>query len=110
MDGRCPSCWGHNVSRIGRDRRGDGGRAAAHLMECGDCEHWYWAENGEEVPKLFEVCATAMVRPERCLAEIRDVLNSGRNGFPRYRTGEYNRLCCDCPNGRFLPRRQAAHL
>jgi hypothetical protein len=98
------------VSRIGRGRLGGGASADGHLLECGDCERWFWAETGEEVPKLFEVCATAMVRPERCLAEIREVLNSGGNGFPRYRTGEYNRLCGDCPNGRFLIRRQTAQL
>jgi len=110
MDGRCPFCWNLNVSRVGRGAPGRGRGAARQLMECGDCEKWYWAETGEEVVRLFEICTTSMIRPGRCLAEVREILNSGGNGFPRYRTGEFNRLCSDCMNGSFQPRRPAARV
>ena len=29
-------------------------------MECKDCEKWFWADSGEEVVKLFEICLTSV--------------------------------------------------
>ena len=110
MNKRCPFCWNHNVSRVGRDATGRRRSLGGELMECGDCEKWYWAETGEDVPRLFEVCLTSMISPGRCLAELREILNSGGNGFPRYRTGEFNRLCSDCMSGAFQQRRQSARV
>jgi hypothetical protein len=76
-------------------------------MECGDCEKWYWADSGEEVVRLFEICSTSMIDPRSCLDEVREVLNSGGTGFPRWRTAEFNRLCSDCPNARLVRGRDA---
>jgi len=78
-------------------------------MECGDCEKWYWADSGEEVLRLFEICAASMIDPQNCLEEVRGVLNSGGSGFPRRRTAEFNRLCSDCLSARFAQRRGDAH-
>jgi hypothetical protein len=111
MDGRCPFCWNRNVSRIDRPAAGRGAKTAAGLLlECGDCEKWYWADSGEEVVRLFEICSTSFINPGRCLEEVREVLNSGGNGFPRRRTAEFNRLCSDCMSGRFVSRKADAHL
>jgi hypothetical protein len=72
-------------------------------MECLECEKWYWADSGEQVPRLFEICPIAVIDPLSCLEEVREVLNSGGAGFPRRRTAEFNRLCTDCLEARFGP-------
>jgi len=110
VDGRCPFCWNHNVSPVGQPAAGRGTPfASRRLMECGDCEKWYWADTGEEVVRLFEICSTSMIDPKSCLEDIREVLNSGGSGFPRRRTAEFNQLCSDCLKARFVQRRTAAH-
>lgn len=110
MDERCPYCWNRNVIPVGQPPAGRGAPSAARrLMECGDCEKWYWADTGEEVVRLFEICSTSMIDPKSCLEDVREVLNSGGSGFPRRRTAEFNRLCGDCLNARFVQRRTVAH-
>ncbi|MGB8959392.1 MAG: hypothetical protein WCC00_10350 [Candidatus Aminicenantales bacterium] len=110
MDGKCPFCWSRNVTAVGQPGAGQGGPfAARRLMECAECEKWYWADSGEEVVRLFEICSTSMIDPKSCLEDVREVLNSGGSGFPRRRTAEFNRLCSDCLNARFVQRRTAAH-
>ena len=110
MDGRCPFCWNRNVTPVAQPAAGKGGPLASRrLMECAECEKWFWADSGEEVVRLFEICSTSMIDPKRCLEDVREVLNSGGTGFPRRRTAEFNRLCCDCLNARFVQRRTAAH-
>ncbi len=97
MPRRCPFCWSGNV-------RPSGGAAGFRpLAECGDCEKWFWCDSGEEVPRLFTLCATALTRPGRCDETIRGVLNSGGSGFPRRRAAEFNHLCSECRHARFLP-------
>lgn len=110
MDGKCPFCWSGSVSRIGRSSDGRRRSFGGELMACRDCEKWFWAETGEEVPRLFEICVTSMISPSRCLEEVREVLNSGGHGFPRYRTGEFNQLCSDCMSGAFQAPRAAARV
>ncbi len=106
----CPFCWNPNVSRVGETALGHRPNLPGRLMECGECERWFWAETGEEIVRLSDICTTAIVNPGRCLPEVRMILNPGGNGVPRYRIGEFNRLCGDCMNGRFPPRRSAARL
>ncbi len=102
MEARCPFCWDRNVNPVGAAARRPGNGHARRLMECRDCEKWYWEGTGREVPRLFEVCATAVVDPARCCGEIRDVVNSGGVEWPRRRAAEFNWLCGECPNARFL--------
>lgn len=103
MDGRCPFCWDENVSLVGRAAASPRSMIWGRLMECGDCEKWYWADTGKEVDRLFEICATSVIQPDRCLEEVREILNSGGNGFSRRRTGEFNAICSDCLNACFIP-------
>lgn len=110
MNRSCPFCWNPQISRVGETASGRTPSLPGRLMECGECERWFWAETGEEVVRLSEICTTALVNPGRCLSEIREVLNSGGHGVPRYRLGEFNRLCSDCLSGRFPHRRSAARL
>lgn len=98
------------MAPVGRPGAGPAGSfSSRRLMECADCEKWYWADSGEEVVRLFEICSTSMIDPKSCLEDVRDVLNSGGTGFPRRRTAEFNRLCSDCLNARFVQRRSVAH-
>ncbi len=97
MEDRCPFCWDRNVKPVSGGLRSLGKRRTRRLMECPDCEKWYWSGTREEVPRLFEICATAIVDPRRCYEEIRAALNSGGTVSPPCRTGEYNWLCSQCP-------------
>ncbi|MHB8094993.1 MAG: hypothetical protein ACYDH0_08625 [Candidatus Aminicenantales bacterium] len=109
MDGRCPFCWDRNVRRVLTQTASRGGGRLRQLMECADCEKWYWADTGEEVPRLFEICSTSIVQPGRCCEEIREVLGSGGVGPPRRRLAEFNWLCGECPHGRFVAGKSAQH-
>ena len=102
MDIRCPFCWDRNVSRVGPPLRSHGTEAGRQLMECRDCEKWYWEDTAREVPRLFEICATAVVDPGRCCNEIREVVSSGGVRWPRRRAAEFNWLCSECPQSRFM--------
>jgi hypothetical protein len=109
MDGRCPFCLDRSIIRVGPLVRGPAAGGSRILMECGACEKWFWADSGEEVPRLFDICATSMISPGRCYEEVREILNSGGNGFPRRRISEFNRLCSDCLNARFMAEKIEAH-
>ncbi len=110
MDARCPFCWNKSESPVGPPAADRGGWSASRsLMQCRDCEKWYWADTGEEIVRLFEICATSMIDPRSCLEEVREVLNSGGTGFPRRRTAEFNQLCSECLNGRFAQKPSVAH-
>jgi hypothetical protein len=110
MSGRCPFCWGLNVYRAGHSpgRRRDGG--SGDLMQCADCEKWFRAGSGEEIPLLFEICATLMVNPGLCHEEVRETVNSGGTAFHRRRAAEFNHICSDCLRARFLRDRWPAHV
>jgi len=102
MAGHCPFCLSRRISQVGRPAAIRAASNGTSLMECGECEKWFWAGSGREVVRLFEICTTALVDPGPCIEEIREALNSGGNGFPRRRAAEFNRVCSDCLNGRFL--------
>ena len=110
MNGRCPFCWDRRVSRVGAGTRGTKRvDAASRLLACEDCERWYWADSGQEVLRLCEICTTPKIDPGRCFEDIRELLGSGGSAFPRQRTAEFNRICSLCPNARFAPGPLAAH-
>lgn len=109
MERRCPFCWNRNIRRANTSGGNHAVLASRQLFECGDCERWFWADSGEEVARLFEICATSMINPGRCYEEVREILNSGGNGFPRRRISEFNRLCSECHNARFLADKIAIH-
>jgi hypothetical protein len=102
MNGRCPFCWSQNVNLVGSSPGGRSGGGSGDLMQCGDCEKWFHAGSGEEIPLLFEICATLMVNPGLCHEEVRDTVNSGGHAFRRRRAAEFNHICSDCLRARFL--------
>jgi hypothetical protein len=99
----CPFCWSRNIKRVGPRSGGDAGGTERNLMECEDCEKWFWAGSKEEVSTLFSNCETAILHPGRCYPEVLGVALSGASGFPRRRWAEFNHLCSLCPNGRYVP-------
>lgn len=105
MGERCPFCWGQNIKHVGALPKDRPSGTNGHLLECQDCEKWYWARGGAEAAALFMHCGTSFLRPQRCYEEIREIVLSAGNGFPRRRLAEFNHLCAECPNGRFVPDR-----
>jgi hypothetical protein len=102
METLCPFCLGSNVRPVGRLKaRMEGG--TGRLMECEECEKWYWADRAEEAPALFMHCQTPVVRPQCCYEEVREVVLAAGARFLRRRLAEFNHLCAECPHGRFLP-------
>ncbi|MEN6560306.1 MAG: hypothetical protein ABFD52_06005 [Acidobacteriota bacterium] len=104
MKGRCPFCLDRSASRVGSgprpSKRVD---AESRLMTCEDCERWYWADSGQEVVRLCEICTTPLTEPRKCFEDVRELLGSGGSAFPRQRTAEFNRICSLCPNASFAP-------
>jgi len=103
MDERCPFCWDESLTQVSRSANKDPCRNAGRLMQCDRCEKWFWADSGEEVPRLFTACQVIRRHPEKCYPEIREVIHSKGSGFPRNRQGEFNFLCSRCPHGKFMP-------
>ncbi len=104
MKGRCPFCLDRSVSPVGAGTRPSKGvEAASRIMACDDCERWYWADNGQEVIRLCEICTTPLTDPRKCFEDVRELLGSGGSAFPRQRTAEFNRICSLCPNASFAP-------
>jgi hypothetical protein len=102
MNGRCPFCWGRSVRRVGMSAGYRAVLGSRPLRECQECEKWFWADSQEEVPRLYEICATSLVNPGRCDEAIQDALNFGGDGFPRQRAAEFNLICSDCPGAQFV--------
>jgi hypothetical protein len=108
MRGRCPFCWSRSAVRAVMSAVGRPVGGSRRLMECRECERWFWADSGEEVARLFELCVTPVIHPGRCETDIRKILNSGGNGFQRRRSAEFNTICSGCPGARFAAGRIAA--
>jgi hypothetical protein len=101
MGERCPFCWGQNVAPVGTDPDSRSSRGDDRLVQCQECEKWYWADRQVEVPVLFDHCLTLRLRPGSCYEEVRAIALSGGSGFLRRRIGELNHLCAGCPGGHF---------
>lgn len=102
MGERCPFCWGQKVKPVGARSQDRKSAAIGQVIECEECEKWYWADREEEAPALFMHCETPILQPQGCYEEIRSVLKSEETIHLRRRLAEFNHLCSECPNGRFL--------
>jgi len=108
MNGRCPFCWDKNTKKIAEVAMNSTGRTRI-LMECPDCEKWYWEDNGEEVHELAELCFTLTLEPEVCEEIILHPIRAGYFSSPRTKIIEFNHICAGCRNKRFvLEERRAA--
>ncbi|MCX6560604.1 MAG: hypothetical protein NTZ26_08815 [Candidatus Aminicenantes bacterium] len=103
MNEECPFCWSRNVKQVGAHPVYRGADNRSRLMECGDCEKWYWADRQQEAGALFLHCRTTMLHPQRCYEEVREIQQAAGTGFPRRRLAEFNHLCAECPHGCFRP-------
>lgn len=101
MKRQCPFCWGAGLRTHRPSAGGSGWAPAFFLLECPECEKWFWAHSGEEVPLLYEICETAARNPGSCLPELREaVLWAGPS--PSRQT-EFNFLCIHCRHRSFRP-------
>ena len=105
MGRRCPFCWGRRIKHVGASPKDRLPGTNGHLLECQNCEKWYWSGQGTEATALFMHCVTTVLHPHRCYEEIREIVLSPGNGFPRRRLAEFNHLCAECSSGRFVPDR-----
>lgn len=95
MGERCPFCWGDGVTEVRRELGAPTVRR--RLMQCPDCEKWYWQDTGEEIARLFLICETPYLNGGGCDEEVKTLVRSGKNGLPRRRLTEFNHLCSQCP-------------
>jgi hypothetical protein len=99
MNSECPFCLGRNIVEVAA---GGNGRSVDYLMLCEECERWFWASDGEEVPDLSRVCQTVIREPQKCIEEILHPLRSGFWSSPRQKTVELNLLCSACDHRCFF--------
>jgi hypothetical protein len=103
MGSYCPFCLGARVKVVGGQAKARSAEFKGTLMECEECEKWYWADREKEAAALFRHCQTPSINPGRCYQEVRDVVLSPGLGSVRMRLAEFNHLCAECPNARFRP-------
>jgi hypothetical protein len=89
------------VRPVGLTAAGGSGPGRSGLLECPDCEKWFWAHSGEEVPLLYEVCETAARDPDACFPDLREAVLWA--GLSPSRRAEFNFLCAQCRSRSFRP-------
>ncbi|MFP4081821.1 MAG: hypothetical protein ACLFVG_03575 [Candidatus Aminicenantes bacterium] len=72
---RCPFCWGGNIRPVYASAENPGHNSRL-LMECGDCEKFFWNDTREPVFSLPALCHTLTEHPEICYLGV-----SGPSGF-----------------------------
>ncbi len=94
MKRQCPFCWSDRVRSVRSTAGERTAPADRFLLECLDCEKWFWANSGEEIPRLYEVCETAVLNPVRCFPELREAVLW--DDLSPSRQAEFNFLCSQC--------------
>lgn len=106
---RCPFCWGENIIPINNVNANDSNRTR-DLMECIECERFYWEETGAEVINLSEICKTISSEPRKCYQDVKDPHRSGFLTYPKQKIKELNQLCSTCPNRQFIMKKEENYL
>lgn len=105
----CPFCWGknilliHNVSLNGSER-------TRSLMECFECEKFYWNGTEEEIINLSEICKTKNLEPTKCYEDVKNPLRSGFLTYPKQKVIELNLICSECPNRQFTGKEEITYI
>ncbi len=101
MDKQCPFCWDQNIRKLAQVVLNGAGQTRS-LMECLDCEKWYWEDSGEEIFELAELCQTLVMEPEKCDEVIISPIRSDYFSSPKTKLKEFNHICSECANKRFV--------
>jgi hypothetical protein len=102
MDNRCPFCWGKNTRNIAKVVTNGNGQIR-NLLECLECEKWFWQDSGEEIFELAELCLTLQKDPMKCTDVIIHPIRAGYFNSPRTKIKEFNHICSECSFKRFSP-------
>ncbi len=97
----CPFCWGKNILLIDKEIV-SGSKKTRSLMECVECEKFYWDGTEVEVINLSEKCKTKIYEPKKCYEDVKNPLRSGFLTYPKQKVKEFNQICSVCPNRKFV--------
>jgi hypothetical protein len=101
MDNECPFCWGKNTREIAKVISNGKGQTK-NLLECLECEKWFWKDSRDEVFELAELCQTMMRQPIKCTDVIIHPIRVGYFRSPKTKIKEFNHICSECPHKRFV--------
>jgi hypothetical protein len=99
----CPFCLGENITFIdfvGGNRI----KNSRTLMECTECEKFYWDDDGKEVKHLFDSCETILLNPKKCDENVRKGHTNGKANYDRRKIEEFDLLCGSCSHRKFFLR------
>jgi len=101
MARQCPYCWDQNVTQMAEVPLNGTGRTRV-LLECSDCEKWYWEDSAEEVRELAGLCLNLVREPSRCGKVTVRPRKAGRFWSPESKIREFNHICSECSRKRFF--------
>ncbi len=101
MAKQCPFCWDTHITKVARVPLNGTGRARV-LLECGDCEKWYWEDSAEEVRKLAGLCLNRVGEPARCRDVVIHPAGLSRFWSPKTKVREFNHICSECERKQFF--------
>lgn len=104
----CPFCWGKNTLLIDKESV-SGSKKTRSLMECVECEKFYWDGTEEEVINLSEKCKTKIYEPKKCYEDVKNPLRSGFLTYPKQKVKEFNQICSVCPDRKFVAEEKITH-
>jgi hypothetical protein len=97
---QCPFCWDLNTQKVAKVPLDGTGRTRV-LLECPDCEKWYWEDSAEEVGDLSGLCRNLNRELARCPEVGFQPGESGRFWSPKTKVREFNHICSECSRKRF---------
>ena len=100
MPRQCPFCWDQHIMKVAKVSLNGTGRTRV-LLECGDCEKWYWEDSGEEVRELAGLCLNRIGWPVRCEEVVVHPTRESRFASPATKIREFNHICSECSQKRF---------
>lgn len=105
QEARCPFCFGKNIKFIDFVK-GNSIENSKSLMECTDCEKFYWNDDGKEVKNLSGSCETILMDPEKCDGDVKKVHTNGKVRYDRRKIEEFDLVCGSCSHRKFFFRIQ----
>jgi hypothetical protein len=100
MEKKCPFCWGQKIRKVVEVALNGTGQTR-NLLECMECEKWFWDDSGEEIFELAELCQTMMAEPTKCTDVIIHPIRAGYFRSPKTKIKEFNHICSECSYKRF---------
>ncbi len=97
----CPFCLGENITFIDFVK-GNYNENSRPLMECTDCEKFYWYDDGKEIKHLAGFCETILMNPDNCDEDVRKGHTKGKANYDRRKIEEFDLLCGSCSHRKFF--------